>query len=202
MGVWAESYFFVVTAETTDRASQFADAVLDRLKQRPWPSDVWRSNACMVIDRAAAQGGLSAGPGAQPVDLLRYGSTSLVFRGNICAYGPLRSAAAGTPPGSLPRFWEAPNLFLRTGTTMPGDVQLLLAEPLYLPGVLREAQMDRIDAWTLVDDGIWLAHAQTLDDRRWSAVAVQSGSQFFMVTFDTDDSALRLARAVAAELKR
>lgn len=193
MGVWAESYFFVVTAETTDRASQFADAVVDQLKQRPWPPDVWRSNPCMVMDRVAAQGGLSAGSGAQPTDLFRYGSTSIVFRGNICAYSPLLGS---------PRWWEAPNLFLRTGTTMPGDVQQLLADALDLPGFLREARLERIDEWTLVDDGIWLAHARTPDDRRWSAVAVLSGSQFFMVTFDSDDSALRLARAVAAELKR
>lgn len=195
MGVWAESYYFVVTAETTDRASQFADAVIDELKQRPWPSDAWRSNACMVIDRAAAQGGLSAGSGAQPTDLLRYGSTSFVFRSNICAYGWQYA------PNNRD-WWEAPNLFLRTGPTMPGDVQqLLLADPLDLPGAAIP-QLERIDEWTLVDDGIWLAHARTSDDRRWSAVAVLSGTQFFIVTFDSDDSALRLARAVAAELTR
>lgn len=195
MGVWAESYFFVVTAETTDRASQFADAVLNELKKRPWPSDAWRSNACMVIDRAAAQGGLSAGSAAQPTDLLRYGSSSFVFRSNICAYGWQYAP-------NHPDWWEAPNLFLRTGATMPGDVQqLLLADPLDLPGAAIPP-LERIDEWTLVDDGIWLAHARTPDDRRWSAVAVLSGSQFFIVTFDSDDKAIRLARAVAAELKR
>ena len=195
MGVWAESYFFVVTAETTDRASQFADAVVDQLKKRPWPPDAWRRNPCMVMDRAAAQGGLSAGSGAQPTDLLRYGSTSTFFENNVCAYGWQYGP-------NHPDWWEAPNLFLRTGTTMPGDVQrLLFARPLDLPGAAIP-QLERIDEWRLVDDGIWLSHAATPDDRRWSAVAVLSGSQFFMVTFDSDDKAIRLARAIAAELRR
>lgn len=196
-GVWAESYFFVVTAETTDRASQFADAVLDELKKRPWPADAWRSNPCLVIERVAAQGGLSSASGAQPTELLRYGSTSIVFTSNVCAYGWQYWQHVPNPD-----WWQAPNLFLRTGTTMPGDVQrLLLAHPLDLPGAAIP-QLAWIDGWTLVDDSIWLGHAQTPDDRRWSAVAALSGSQFFIVTFDSDDKAIRLARAIAAELKR
>ena len=196
-GVWAESYFFVVTAATTDRASQFADAVLDQLRQRPWPPDAWRSNPCILMDRAAAQGGLSAGSGAQPTDLLRYGSTSTIFQSNVCSYG-----WQYWQPVPNPDWWQAPNLFLRTGTTMPGDVQrLLLARPLDLPGAAIP-QLERIDEWTLVDDGVWLSHSATPDDRRWSAVAVLSGSQFFIVTFDSDDKAIRLARAIAAVLKR
>lgn len=190
IGVSTESYFFVVTAETSDRASQFADAVLDQLKPRPLPPDAWRSSACVVIDRAAPQGGLSPGPGAQPAPLYRhFGYTSTVFGSNICAYG-------------RDDWWDDPHLFLRTGTTIPGDVDRLLADSFSLVGAPSEFQMERIDEWTVIDDGIWLAHGRTLNDRRWSAVAALSGSQFFMVTFDTDDRAIRLARAIAAELNR
>jgi hypothetical protein len=190
IGVAAESYFFVVTAETNTAARQFADAVLDQLKQRRLPADAWRSSACMVMDRAAAQAGLVTASGAQPIELFgHYGSNSSVFGSNICAYGE-------------DDWWDDPHLFLRAGRVVPEDVQQLLADSFTLIGGPPEFRMDHLDDWTLTNDGMWLSHAQSPNQRRWTAVAGVSGSLFFMVTSDTDDKAIRLARAVAEELKR
>src|SRR6185503_15359784 len=134
IGVSADLYYFVVTAETIDGASTLADMVLDQLKQWPWPADVWRRSACMVLDRAAAQGGLSPGPGPQPTELWPHpGLGTPVFGDNVCAYGE--------DSGS----WGQTHVFLRATNTRPDDVPHLLKDafdavsPSY-----------RIDEWRLV----------------------------------------------------
>jgi hypothetical protein len=190
MGVAAEPYFFVVTAQTSEGARQFADVVLGALLNRPMAADAWRESACMLIDRAAIEGGLPAGPSNPPADLHpHWGYTSTVFESNMCAY-------------RVDSWWDDPHLFLRAGTTMPSEVGQLLADSFSFLNAPPEFAMEHLDAWAPAGEGMWLAHARSPNERRWTAVAVFSDSRFFMVTSDTDDKAIRLARAVAAELKR
>ena len=200
MAVLAEPYFFVVTAPSYADAERFADAVLTELRQRPWPtSAASKTDACSVIRRAASSAGLPAkGPNGSALTTNRHwtdlsiGNTSLFpyadFGDNICGFGADES-------------WHDPHLVLRAEpTTLQRANDLLLILP-DLP----------VDGWAQIEAGMWLARGRSsysdcrgcpVRTKEFSAVAVSDAPHFFVVTQATDEAAIRLARAVLAELKR
>jgi len=197
--VLAEPYFFVVTAPSDDAMGRLAEAVLAELRQRSWPasSGASKTDACAVIRRAAPSAGLpTKDPSGTPLRTNRHwtdmsvpypiGLTGETWD-NTCAFGSDES-------------WHDPHLLLRVEpTTVQQAISLLSGLPPVSP------------PWVQIEAGMWLGHSSSsysdcrgcpIKTKEFSAVAVFDAPHFFVVTQATDETAIQLARAVLAELKR
>ena len=195
MAVVADPYFFVVTAPNPDATKWLADAIVVELRRRPWPplADGSKIDACNVIARAAPSGGIPT-PSDRfpqmrhwaelyPSDPRMWSNTACAFRDEI---GHDQHLGIREVPPNLQQANDL--LLLVSGSLAPATV----------------------GDWVQVEPGMWLAHgrwfvgtypaSQAVQD--FTVVAVLDEPHFFALTQATDEEAIRLARAVLAELKR
>jgi hypothetical protein len=184
VAVIVDRYGYVVTHASRDTATRLAAVAYEELVS---------PGACILIARAAAAAGLPEGSYFGHVDMPLPFAAPTSWK--TCSYGEDEA-------------WHGPHLFLRSQPTSREEAEQLLAQVLTQDITF---PAERLAPWTALESGTWLtrgrvrlsaglnAPAQVVD---WSGVAVSDGSHFFVVTAATDELALRLARAVSAELAR
>jgi hypothetical protein len=191
MAVVADPYLFVVTAPSPDATRRLADAIAAELRRRPWLplADASKIDACNVIARAAPSGGIPAPSERFPA--MRhwaelYPSDPRMWSNTACAFRDESGHDQHLGIREVPPTLQQAN-----------DLLLLVSDSL---------APNTVDDWVQVEPGMWLAHAHSdcpscvvLD---YSAIAVLDAPHFFALTQATDEGAIRLARAVLAELKR
>lgn len=194
LAVVADPYFFVVTAPSRDATQRLASAIIAELRRRPWPpvSQASKIDACTVVARAAPSVGLPAEvmfPQRRhwaeivPGDTL---TTTWIWN-NVCSFHD--------QSGNDHHLW------IRDEPTSLQQVSSLL--PL-VSGSL--ANYISLGEWVQIEQGMWVAHGQCpvcpVERRDFSALAVLDGPYFVAFTQATDEAAIRLARAISAELNR
>jgi hypothetical protein len=201
MAVFADPYFFVVTAPSPDAPERLAEAVLAELRRRPWPplSDASKTDACAVLRRAVLSAGVpTKDASGSPLTTHRAIVTREMLAGwpnmltNVCGLENASYAGFSSLPFVALR---EPHLALREEPTTLQKANELLA-PLSFPG---RGTVFNLYGWVQIESGMWLRQGE---DSAWSAVAVSDDPYFFVVTEATDEAAIQLARAVLAELKR
>ena len=195
MVVFAEPYFFVLIAPA-DGAGQLADAIVAELhERRPTLSGGSQIDACNVITRVSASVGLRAeGEFPQRHHWAEIPSVRLASIGmseNVCSFH--------NESGADQHIW------IREAPTTPQQAAALL------PVVSGSLAPSTVGGWVQIEVGMWMAHGQWLGRDfpscvrcpiDYSVVAVLDGSQFVALTQETDEAAIRTARAVLAEIKR
>lgn len=200
--VLADPYFFVVTAPSDEIMERLADAVVTELRQRPSPtsSGTSKTDACAVIKRVARSMGLST-PGAPPLTTHRHWIDMSVPVGNwpnivtnVCGF---ESDAGLRDPHLILR--EEPTTLQQANDLMKIDWMFSspFRAPLSFPN--GTGSIFNLYGWVQIEAGMWLGRTE---DDTWSVVVVSSEPYFFAVTEASDEAAIRLARAVLAELER
>lgn len=206
MAVLADPYFFVVRAPSYEAADRLTDAVLAELRRQPRPTlaGASKTDPCAVLRRAAPSAGLpTKDANGSPLATYRHWEDTWGSRptrlGEIAANANLQLAVGACALGS-DRGFSDPHLWIRKEpTTLQQADRLLLIQPILTA------------EWTEIETGMWLGRGEGLimacltcdaETDRWSAVAVSDDPRFFVVTQATDEDAIRLARAVLAELRR
>jgi hypothetical protein len=196
MAVVAEPYFFVLTAPNPGTTKRLADAIVVELRRRPSPplSEASKVDACNLITRAAPSGGIPVSSERFPQ--MRHwaeiapgepATRAWIWWNNACAF---RDETG-----------HDQHLGIREEPTTLQQVNDLL------PIVSGSLTPSTVDDWVQVEAGMWLAHAHNRNCPNcvvldYSAIAVLDEPHFFALTQVSDESAIRLARAVLAELKR
>jgi hypothetical protein len=200
MAVAVDPYFFVVTAPSPGTTPRLAAAIVAELGRRPKPpvSEASKIDACDLITRAAPSGGIPTPSERFPIGRhwgeFAAGHPAMsrwIWWNNACAFRDDSGHDQHIAMRELPTTVRQANdlLLLVSGSLTPSTV----------------------DEWVQVEAGMWLTHGHfplidcpscPREVITFPVIAVLDEPYFFALTQETDEAAIRLARAVLAELKR